>query len=66
MFSDDDDRRFYLWTLVKYQKKYGFSVWAYCLMDNHVHVLGVPEREESLARRSAGTNLVYTQYFNRN
>ena len=34
-------------------------------MDNHVHVLAVPEREESLARCFAGTNLVYTQYVNR-
>ena len=65
VFFDDDDRRFYLLTLVKYQRKYGLEVWAYCLMNNHVHVLGVPEREESLARCLAGVNLVYTQYVNR-
>ena len=65
VFFDDDDRRFYLWTLAKYQRKYGLDTWAYCLMDNHVHVLGVPERDDSLARCFAGTNLVYTQYLNK-
>jgi putative transposase len=65
VFFSDDDRRFYLWKLAQYCRKYGFSVWAYCLMDNHVHFLGVPEREESLARCFGGTNLVHTQRVNR-
>ena len=34
-------------------------------MDNHVHVLAVPQEEDSLARCFAGTNLVYTQCVNR-
>ena len=65
VFFGDDDRRFYLWKLAEYCRKYGFSVWAYCLMDNHVHFLGVPEREETLARCFGGTSLVYTQRVNR-
>ena len=65
VFFSDDDRRFYLWNLAEYCGKHGFSVWAYCLMDNHVHFLGVPEQEESLARSFGGTNLVYTQRVNR-
>ena len=64
LFSDDD-RRFYLWNLAEYCRKHGFSVWAYCLMDNHVHFLGVPEQEESLARSFGGPNLVFTQKVNR-
>ncbi len=64
-FFEDKDCRFYLWTLLKYCQRYGLQVWAYCLMDNHVHVLAVPEREDSLARCFGGTNLVYTQYVNR-
>ena len=65
VFFSDDDRRFYLWTLLKYRQQYGVEVWAYCLMKNHVHVLAVPKEEDSLARCFAGTNLVYTQYVNR-
>jgi putative transposase len=28
VFFDDDDRRFYLWTLVQYRRKYGVDVWG--------------------------------------
>ncbi|MBM3332397.1 transposase [candidate division WOR-3 bacterium] len=65
VFFDDDDRRFYLWTLAQYRRKYGVDIWGYCLMDNHVHALAVPHEPESLARCFAGTNLVYTQHVNR-
>ena len=58
VFFSDDDRRFYLWTLLKYRQQYGVEVWAYCLTKNHVHVLAVPKEEDSLARCFAGTNLV--------
>lgn len=34
-------------------------------MDNHVHLLVVPESETSLARGIGLTNMVYTQYLNR-
>lgn len=64
VFFSDDDRRFYLGTLLKYRRRYGVEVWAYCLMDNHLHALAVPEHEYSLARCFAGTNLVYTQRTN--
>ncbi|HDQ99336.1 MAG TPA: transposase, partial [candidate division WOR-3 bacterium] len=50
VFFDDDDRRFYLWTLLKYRRQYGVGIRAWCLMDNHIHVLAVPENPDSLAR----------------
>ncbi len=65
VFFDDEDRRSYLHTLARYRERYGVEVWAYCLMDNHVHFLAVPHQEDSLAKCFAGTNLVYTQYVNR-
>jgi putative transposase len=34
-------------------------------MTNHVHILVVPRKDESLAKRIGGANLVYTQYINR-
>ncbi len=34
-------------------------------MTNHVHILVVPKKEESLARGIGITNLIYTQYINR-
>ncbi len=64
-FLEDNDRQFYLEILKKYAQRYAFDIWAYCLMSNHVHILAVPRKEDSLARGMGGTNLVYTQYINR-
>ncbi|MBW2187002.1 MAG: transposase [Deltaproteobacteria bacterium] len=65
VFFDDEDRQTYLHLLDKYSKKFSLQIWAYCLMDNHIHLLAVPEKEDSLARGVGLTNQVYTQYLNR-
>src|SRR5258706_12470866 len=64
IFRDDADREFYLGRLEHYREKFGFSVWAYCLMDNHVH-LGLEMGKVPLSRVMAGLQTSYTQYFNR-
>lgn len=65
VFFEEQDKGFYLKTLRRYSHTCDFEIWAYCLMNNHVHILAVPKKEESLARGVGGTNLVYTQYINR-
>jgi len=45
-------------------KKNMKKILAYCLMENHVHLLSVPEKETSLTRSIGETNLLYTQYIN--
>ncbi|PLY00522.1 MAG: transposase [Desulfuromonas sp.] len=65
VFFDDEDRQTYLRLLATYSKRFSLQIWAYCLMDNHVHLLAVPEKENSLARGVGLTNQVYTQYLNR-
>ena len=65
VFYDDEDRQTYLDLLAGYTKRYALQVWAWCLLDNHVHLLVVPETEKALARGIGLTNMVYTQYFNR-
>ena len=65
VFFDDDDRRFYLWTLAQYRRRYSVDIWGYCMMGNHMHALAVPHELDSLARCFAGTNLIYTQRVNR-
>ena len=65
VFFDDEDRQTYLHLLELYSKKFALQIWAYCLLDNHVHLLAVPEKENSLARGVGLTNQVYTQYLNR-
>ena len=65
VFFDDEDRQTYLKLLAGYSQKHHFRIWAYCLMSNHIHLLAVPETENSLARGIGLTNQMYTQYLNR-
>ena len=64
VFFDDADCRLYLDLLSEYSSDAGFHVWAYCLMPNHVHLVGVPERESSLAGALGRTHAGYARHFN--
>ena len=65
VFFVEEDRTFYLDTLRQQCERFGLAVQAYCLMDNHVHLIGVPAGEESLAKAVGRTNLYYTRTINR-
>ena len=64
VFFTEKDRAIYLRILRKQSQKYGVDYWAYCLMDNHVHLIAVPETEESLARAIGETHRRYTCIIN--
>ena len=64
VFFGDEDKDRYLQILAHYSDVCSMEIWAYCLMENHVHLLVVPRSDESLARGIGGTSLVYTQYIN--
>jgi putative transposase len=65
VFFVDEDRLAYLDILRKESQRFGLSVEGYCLMTNHVHIIGRPESEKSLAKAVGRTNFIYTQYVNR-
>ena len=65
VFFVEEDRTFYIETLRDQCERFGLAVEAYCLMDNHVHIVAVPAGEESLAKAVGRTNLYYTRYVNR-
>lgn len=65
VFFVEDDRYVYLGLLKQQALKYGLWVEGYCLMSNHIHVVGVPAREESLAKTLGRTHMLYTQYVNK-
>jgi putative transposase len=65
IFENDEDFRQYLKWLKTYSRKYGLDIWAYCLMDNHVHFICVPQQEETLARTFNTLHMRYAQYINR-
>ena len=62
LFADDDDRLFYLDLLSKAQEQFDFVVIAYCLMNNHVHLLVVGD-DFSDAMKYVGES--YGIYFKR-
>jgi len=65
VFFVDDDRHMYLDLLHIQCQRYGLSVTGYCLMNNHVHIIGTPEAEGALAKAIGRTHFLYTQYINR-
>ena len=65
IFETDEDFIQYLKWLKVYSRKYGLDIWAYCLMDNHVHFICVPKHEETLARTFNMLHMRYAQYINR-
>jgi len=64
VFERDADYQAYLGFLRQYAEKRGLSVWAYCLMTNHIHLVAVPDREESLGQALRDAHTVYAMYFN--
>ncbi len=63
LFSNKD-KKFYLNLLDEHAKAAGLSFWAYCLMDNRIHLIAVPEREDSLAKGIGDTHKYYTRMVN--
>ena len=65
IFLTDDDRRFYIQTLREKSEQFGLTVLGYCLMTNHVHVVAVPRRPDSLAKALGQTHWRYAMRANR-
>jgi putative transposase len=65
IFQDDEDRLKYLSWVDGYSKKYNISIFAYCLMDNHVHFIATPQKEDSLAGVLGIAHIRYSQYVNK-
>jgi Transposase and inactivated derivatives len=64
VFTVADDYTRYLEWLSQYSRKYGLDIWAYCLMPNHVHFVGVPGFVDSLSRTFNTVHMQYAQYYN--
>jgi putative transposase len=65
VFFVDDDRRVYLSILKEHCEQYGLEILGWCLMTNHIHLIGRPAGPESLAKALGRTHFRYTQYINR-
>lgn len=63
LFEDDYDRRMYLGLLRKYRDETDITILAYCLMDNHVHLL-LEDNDYSLPVFMKKLGVSYAAYFN--
>ena len=64
-FHADNDRSFYLHHLRRLSKDTGNDLHAYCLMDNHVHLLVTGRTEDACARLMQRLAQLHTQYINK-
>lgn len=64
VFLDKKDFKEYLNRLRYYKKKFDFKLYAYCLMPNHIHLMGQIEVAKNLSKFMHGVTLSYTAYFN--
>lgn len=64
VFLESSDYQEYMRLLARYAKKHGISIWAYCLMPNHIHLIGVPEKPDSFACAIREGHSSYSRWFN--
>ena len=65
VFIDDDDRIKYLSWIDEYSKRYQLSILAFCLMNNHVHFIAIPGKEDSLSKVFSIVHMRHSQYLNK-
>jgi putative transposase len=64
IFLDDIDRQVYIKKLITQCLEWSVKIWAWCLMSNHVHLIAVPARQNSLSRAFQRIHGDYAEYFN--
>ncbi|MBM3311158.1 MAG: transposase [Candidatus Aminicenantes bacterium] len=64
VFFGDTDKALYLQILEVLTKRARLAVLAYCLMDNHVHLIVTPQKAETFSRAIAETHRKFTTIIN--
>lgn len=64
IFLEDDDKAVFLNILLQKKSKGEYALHAYCLMDNHLHLL-IEEKEDDIARIMKRIGITYVSYFNK-
>jgi len=65
VFVDDEDKERYLSWIQYESEKFELSLFVHTLMTNHVHFIGIPNKEDSLAKTFSAAHMKYAQYFNK-
>ena len=65
IFHNNDDARLFLNTLKKYQTKFLFSLYHWCLMPNHYHLVLELQNGQHLSKIIGACQQIYAQYYHR-
>ena len=63
IFSDEEDKQRIIDTILKVKKDGEFSLYAFCVMDNHLHIV-LKEGSSTLARTLKQIGTSYAYYYN--
>ncbi len=63
LFREDEDKDYYLMLIKRYIEKFKCSVYAYCLMDNHLHIHLDPKGFD-ISKLMQSLNTAYVRYYN--
>ncbi len=64
IFYDDSDRKKFIKILKNTKEKYDYKIYAYCLMNNHVHIL-IFDFHNKLSKIMQSITIAYALYFNK-
>ncbi len=65
IFNDDEDRVCYLTLINRYAQEYHNEIYAFCLMNNHVHFIIKPKEQYSLAGIFCRAHQQYSLYLHK-
>ena len=65
IFLDDEDKEYYMKSFMFYKKKNRVKLYAWCIMDNHVHFILEPKTKKILSKLFGALNTKYVKYFNK-
>jgi len=63
IFFSNQDRKFFLKQLSITKNEFYYQIFAYCLMDNHVHII-IRVEDEFLSKSMQSLSIRYAHYFN--
>ncbi|MFH0738970.1 MAG: transposase [Candidatus Omnitrophota bacterium] len=65
IFNNDESKVRYYWFIRKFKKENNISIFHYCIMNNHLHLVVWLEAESRLSRFMKQLNLCYFNYFSK-
>ncbi|MFQ5455303.1 MAG: transposase [Nitrospirota bacterium] len=64
VFKKEEDHKRYIELLGRYKERYGFKIYSYVLMNNHIHLLIEVGDKGSISKIMQGITLAHTRYYN--